>query len=216
MLTKKLANLIIVGGSVAIGKSTLVNGISKRTGWTPIQEINEDDPLQNTILTQMYEGKRLHLATVQYFFITTRLKVYKENSNSMITSILDRGLWEDDIFAKLLMVNEPKSYKHFRVFWESVIKSTVEKYGCPKAYIFVTADWETFKERIFNRHRDAEIHNFESNKEYFKNLLNEYNNHFEETLRGFGIKPIKIDTINKTPEEVLNEAMIGLKSCSCL
>ena len=207
----KQANLIIVGGTIAAGKSTLVENISKATGWEAVPELREDDRIQDLVLEKLYEGTRLHLATVQYYFISNRYKQYKEVHNKLITSILDRGLWEDWFFAKLLMKDEPKSYAHYVKLWDTTLAKIVELYGKPKAYIFTTVDWDTFEKRIFGRNREAEIKNFNANKEYFENLLAEYNNNFVNLLNKWDITPIVIDTVNMNQEEVAEYAMKKLK-----
>ena len=210
-MMNKYANLIIIGGTIAAGKSTLVDNIAKATGWNTVPELRDGDRVQEVILEKLYEGTRLHLATVQYYFISNRYKQYKESSSQLITSILDRGLWEDWFFAKLLMVKEPRSYEHYKPFWRTTIKKILELYGKPKAYIFTTIDWDTFKSRIFARNRQAEIKNFSNNETYFKNLLNEYNDNFVNLLKEWDIQPIVIDSISLTEDEVAKIALAELK-----
>ena len=208
----KTANLIVVGGTIAAGKSTLVDGIAKVTGWVPVPELREGDKVQEIILEKLYEGKnRIHLATVQYYFLANRYKQYKESCGGLITSILDRAIWEDWFFAKLLMVDEPKSYEHFKELWKTTLEKIVFEYGKPKVYIYAKVNWESFKERIFLRNRETEIKNFEANKEYFKNLLDLYTNDFENLLEEHGIPSIVIETDTMSKEEVVNHAIKELK-----
>ena len=109
------------------------------------------------------------------------------------------------------MVDEPKSYEHYKELWKTTIEKILKKYGKPKAYIYTKVDWETFKERIFTRNREAEIKNFASNEAYFKALLDEYNNNFIDLLREWDIEPIVIDTVKLTKEEVTNVVLVELK-----
>jgi len=207
----KEANLIIVGGTIAAGKSTLVENIAKATGWEPVQELRENDRIQDLVLEKLYEGTRLHQDTVQYYFISNRYKQYKEVHNKLITSILDRGIWEDWFFAKLLMANEERSYKHYIALWESTIDKILKLYGKPKAYIYTKVDWENFEKRVFGRNREAEIKNFHANKEYFKKLLDEYTNNFVDLLKKWDIEPIIIDTVKLNQEQVAEVALKELK-----
>ena len=203
----KQANLIIVGGTIAAGKSTLVDGLSKRKGFFAVPELREGDVIQEIILQKLYEGTRIHKATVQYYFIANRYEQYKEVANGHITSILDRGIWEDWFFAILLMEDEPKSYKHYIELWKSTIKKILGSYGYPKAYIYVKVNWETFKERVFSRNREAEVRNFSNNENYFKKLLNKYVSEFEVLLRDWNIEPITINTNNLNKQETLEYAI---------
>ncbi|MCK5866801.1 MAG: deoxynucleoside kinase [Mycoplasmataceae bacterium] len=205
-MDKKYANLIIIGGTIAAGKSTLIEGIAKRKGFISVPELREGDIVQNIILEKLYEGTRIHAATIQSYFLSNRFKQYRDSCSGLVTSILDRGLWEDWFFALLLMKKEPKSYEHFKKLWKSTIINILDRFGYPKAYIYTKVNWENFKDRIFNRGREAEIENFSSNKEYFKNLLNEYNDNFIDLLNDFGIIPIVIDTNELTKEEVADKA----------
>ena len=208
----KIANLIVVGGTIAAGKSTLVDGIAEVTGWIPVPELRENDKVQDIVLEKLYAGNRIHLATVQYYFIANRYKQYKDSSDGLVTSILDRAIWEDWFFAKLLMVKEPKSYEHYKAFWRTTLDKIVELYGKPKAYIYAKVNWESFQERIFLRNRSAEIKNFEANKEYFKDLLGLYTNDFEDLLKENGITPIVIETDSMSKEEVVDFAIKELKN----
>lgn len=210
-MSNKTANIVIVGGTIAAGKSTLVESLSKVTGWPAISELREGDRVQDIILKKLYEGNRIHLATVQYYFISNRYRQYKEISNNLITSILDRGLWEDWIFSKLLMRKEPQSYEHYKKLWDSTIEKVLTKYGKPKAYIFVKVDWETFKERIYSRNREVEIINFSKNEAYFKELLEEYNANFENILKDWGVDVISIDSRYLNKEQMLEKTLDELK-----
>ena len=207
----KEANLVIIGGTVAAGKSTLVEALSKATGWPAIPELREGDKIQEIILQKLYEGSRIHLATVQYYFISNRYRQYKEISNNLVTSILDRGIWEDWIFSKLLMRTEPKSYEHYKKLWRTTIEKVLTQFGKPKAYIYVQVDWETFKTRIYTRSREAEVANFAKNENYFRELLQEYQDHFVEILREWDIEPIIIDSRKLNKEEMLQKTISELK-----
>ena len=211
-MSNKVANLIIVGGTIAAGKSCLVEGLAKAKNFIPIPELNAKDAVQNIILEKLYEGKRIHNATIQFYFVTHRLKQYENEFNGSNTSILDRGIWEDWFFAKLLMSkNEPKSYNYFKDFWRRTIEYKIKKYGKPKAYIFTKVNWETFKERIFKRGRKVEINNFDQNKEYFKKLLNEYNKNFISLLQEWDINPIVVETNDLNKKEVLKVVLKELE-----
>ena len=208
---RKEANLIIVGGTIAAGKSTLVEGLAREKGFSPVPELRKDDLVQEIILQKLYEGTRIHKATVQYYFIANRYRQYKEDSGGLVTSILDRGIWEDWFFAILLMENEPKSYQHYIELWKSTINKILKLYGYPRAYLYVKVNWKNFKHRIFSRGREAEIRNFSENEEYFKKLLNKYINEFENLLREWDIEPITIDTNKLDKKEVLDFALKELK-----
>jgi len=207
----KEANLIVVGGTIAAGKSSLVEMLSNEFGWHAEPELRDGDKIQEFILKKLYEGNRIHLATVQYYFLTNRYKQYQDNSETGKLSILDRSVWEDWIFAKLLMKPEPKSYEHYKELWRTTLEKILKRFGSPRAYIFLKVDWLNFKRRIFQRNRQTEVNNFTANQEYFENLLKEYTETFEDILKEWNIPTIVIDTVDKTKEEVFQEATKKLK-----
>ncbi|MCP4337277.1 MAG: deoxynucleoside kinase [Mycoplasma sp.] len=207
----KKANLIIVGGTVAAGKSTLVDKLSKHLGWNAVAELRENDEVQDIVLKKMYEGKRLHMLTIQCFFINNRLKQYEENFNGKVMSILDRGIWEDLIFAKLWFKDDIKSHEFYIQFWNGYVEKIIKEFGLPKLYVYLLVDWDTFKTRIFNRARKSEIQNFHKNSNFFKELLKEYNTNFINILKKWNIDYIVLDTKKISKEETLNQTLKLLK-----
>ncbi len=212
----KEANLIIVGGTIAAGKSTLVDGIAKATGWIAVPELRENDEVQEIILQKLYEGNRIHAATIQFYFVANRYKQYKDASNGLVTSILDRGIWEDAFFSKLLMTSDLKSYEHFKVLWRTTLDKIIKMYGKPKAYIYARVNWASFEKRIFLRGREAEIRNFEANKEYFKNLLDMYSADFVQLLNDNDIEPIIINTDELSKDNVVETALTALRKINLI
>ncbi|MCR8612879.1 MAG: deoxynucleoside kinase [Mycoplasma sp.] len=207
----KYSNSIIIGGPIAVGKSTLTSSLSKKFGWTEVPELDEKSELTNLVLNSLYTGQRLNPATIQSFFLGNRYNRYKKYANGMITTIFDRGILEDEIFAKHVMVSEPKYYEYYKTLLKSITERMFENLGRPKLYVFLEINWETFKERIFKRDRLQEITNFSKNEQYFKDLLNDYNNKFEKILDRWKIKYVRINTNDKSEEEVFKELEIILE-----
>jgi deoxyadenosine/deoxycytidine kinase len=141
-----------------------------------------------------------------------RFKQYEEASKNKVTCVLDRGIWEDWFFAKLLMKkNNPKTYKYFKIFWKNLIKEKIKLFGKPNLYIYLKVDWKTFKKRIFIRGRKEEIDNFDKNKDYFKNLLDEYEKNFVSLLKKWNIKTLVLNTNKLNKDEVLEKTLEELK-----
>ncbi len=207
----KKANLIIIGGTIAAGKSTLVENLSNKFNWYAVPELRENDAVQDIVLKKLYDGTRLHSATIQCYFINNRIKQYEDNSNRKNLSILDRGIWEDWMFAKLWLAEEPKVHKAYIDFWKSSVEKLVNDFGIPKAYVFLSIDWKSFEERIFERNRQSEIQNFNKNKPFFKKLLKEYNDNFINILKDWGIKPLIIKSAKLQPIETLEATIKYLK-----
>ncbi len=194
------ANLIVVGGPISAGKSTLVSAID----FPQVPELNENDKLQDLMLEETYSSGRVSSDVIEFYFLIERIKKYKEFSNTITTHVLDRSIFESLWFAKGNI--SESGYKKFYKLWEKEVNGLIELHGKPKLYILLTMEWDTFKERIFLRGRDVEVKNFQENEEFFKMHIKEYELHMTEIFEKFGINYKKIKTDNSSPEEILKIA----------
>ena len=199
------ANLIVVGGPISVGKSTLVSSLP----FPQVPEIDEDDKLQLMILEETYKKGRVSPEVIELYFLVERIKKYKKFSNTLTTHILDRSIFESLWFAKGNM--NKKSYDRFYILWEKEIIDMINEFGKPKIYILLTMEWETFKERIFKRGRDVEVKNFNENEEFFKRHIVEYEEHMTEVFEKFNINYVKIATDKLSAEEVLDKTQQAIK-----
>lgn len=201
----KYANLIVVGGPISVGKSTLVDSL----GLPQVQELDEDDKLQALLLEMFYEKQRLSPEIIELYFLQNRVKKYGEHSNLLQTHVLDRSILESLWFARGTLT--PQGYKHFATLWEKEVKRLFDEFGQPKLYILLTMNWDTFKERIFNRGREVEVKNFYDNEEYFRQHIVEYEQWMLDVFKKFNVNFIKIETDNLNAEEVQKIALSHVK-----
>lgn len=197
-----MANLIVVGGPISVGKSTLAASL----GLPQVPELNENDIIQELMLENTYSKGRVSAEVIEYFFLEIRRKKYIEFSSHLQTNVLDRSIFESLWFAQGNM--DSSSYAYFKKLWKDMIVDLIEKYGKPKLYILLTMEWETFVERLFNRGREVEVINFKKNEEFFRKHIKEYEDHMVEIFNEFGLNYVKIATDNINVDEVAEIAKI--------
>ena len=199
------ANLIVVGGPISVGKSTLVASLSL----PQINELDENDEIQMILLENTYKKGRVSPEVIENYFLQIRKNKYFDYSKKMETHVLDRSIFESLWFAKGNM--SKKSFSHFEKLWKSEINELISVVGKPKLYILLTMTWDTFKERLFNRGREVEVMNFKENEDFFRKHIKEYEEHMIEVFKIFNINYVKISTDNLFPEQITKQANEKIK-----
>ena len=203
----KLSNSIIIGGPIAVGKSTLVGALP----FIPVQELESNDELQRLLLEQMYVGDIIASQIFQLDMLLTRFDKFEKLANNEKMHVFDRSIFEDIFFAKALLSDYENIWEYYYSIWKDKVATLKSTIGLPKMYILLTCSWETFRERVFERDRSAETDNFTKNEAYFKNMINTYEDFmvslFEE--HDINYKIVNTDNLNKI--EVINKAKDVLK-----
>lgn len=203
----KFSNTLVVGGTIAAGKSSLVGALPFKA----IQELDPNDELQKVLLEKMYEGDPIAKQVFQLDMMLTRFDKFKKLANSDEIHVFDRMIFEDRLFANMLFGDVKNIWAYYDSIWNDKVEELINEVGKPKLYILLDVNWETFSERIFARNRKVEIDNFEENKEYFKKLLDKYIPYMVEQLEKFNIPYVVIDTNKLGKLEVIDEVKSILK-----
>ena len=201
-------NIIVIGGPIAAGKSTLVGSLP----FKPVQELDPNDELQRVLIDQMYEGDPIAAQVFQLDMLLNRFDKYKNAAkNKSKKFVFDRLILEDRLFAYLLLSKRKNVWQYYDSIWKDKMDELVNEIGKPKLYILLTMNWDTFMERIFERNRSSEINNFERNETYFKKMLDMYEAFCVDLFKKFDIPYVIINTDNKNKVEVINETKKILK-----
>lgn len=204
----KFSNTIVIGGTIAAGKSSLVGALP----FKPVQELDPNDELQKVLLEKMYEGDPIAKQVFQLDMMLTRFDKFKRLANNEKTHVFDRMIFEDKLFAFMLFGEVKNIWEYYESIWNDKVEELINEIGKPKLYILLEVNWEKFEERIFARNRKAEVDNFEDNKNYFKKLLEMYIPFMEESLKKYDVPYIIIDTNNIDKLEVIDEVKNELKN----
>lgn len=175
--------MIAIEGVVGVGKTSLMELLIDE-GYTPFREPVIDNP----ILDKFYHDRERYAFTLQIFFFNKRFEQLKEASK-IENVVMDRSIYGDTIFAKLLHKNNELSEIEYEIL-EELFSNMLEYVKKPKLLIYLEASTEEAMRRIDMRGRDYEK---EVEKDYWVNLNNEYNDFFKD----YSMSPIlKINVEN--------------------
>ena len=198
---RKSSNSIIIGGPVAVGKSVVVGSLPL----VPVQELESNDELQSILIERMYEGDKIAPQIFQLDMLLTRFDKYKKLANNKNAHVFDRSIFEDIFFAKKLLFKDKNIWEYYYSIWKDKVEELINEVGKPKLYILLTLSWDTFKQRVFDRNRTAETSNFDKNKTYFKEMVNEYEEFAIGIFKEYNLEYVVINTDNKDKLEVITE-----------
>lgn len=162
--------MIAIEGVVGVGKTSLME-LLMAEGYTPFKEPVIDNP----ILDKFYHNRKRYAFTLQIFFLNKRFEQMKE-ADKLNKVVMDRSIYGDAIFAKLLNSNNELSNVEYEIF-DELFNSMLQYINKPKLLIYLEASTEEAMRRINIRGRDYER---EVEKEYWRKLNDEYNNFFND------------------------------------
>lgn len=194
----KLANIIVIGGPISAGKSSL----TKKLPWPKVMELDHKDEILMLLWSATYKKDRVAPEVIEYYFLQLRKKRYETFASQDQLSIFDRSIFESIIFARKNLA--PQSFKHFYKLWLSETKELIKKYGKPKLYILLEINWKTFQQRFFARGHKVETKYFDENKKFFKSHVEEYMQLMKNILKKFKIDFKIINTNNLVLEQVVD------------
>ena len=168
--------MIVVDGVVGVGKSTLMNILAER-GLTAFAEPVVDNP----ILEKFYYDRARYAFPLQVFFLNKRFKHIKEAS-AIDGCVLDRSIYGDVIFAKMLCDKGEMSVEEYELYKE-LLENMLEHVKAPKLMVYLEVSVDEAMRRIKKRGRDYEQ---VVERAYWEELNNEYKTYFE----AYDISPI--------------------------
>jgi len=189
---------VAVAGNIGVGKSTLVELLAEKMGWTPFYEPQS----QNPYLADFYRDMQEWSFQSQIFFLSRRLRAHRDISNHPGPAVQDRSVYEDaEIFAQNLFLERNMSdrdYQTYRDLYEVLTRFLPP----PDLVVYLRASVSTLVERISIRGRDYE-------RGIQPEYLSRLNDLYEEWTESFSLCPVltvPADDLNY----VLNDAHLDL------
>lgn len=142
--------IICIDGVVGAGKSTLGDILAKDLGIT----LFEEPVLNNPILDKFYYDKKRYSFSLQIFFLNKRFKMIKE-ANLLNGCVMDRSIYGDVIFARMLMEDGDMTKEEFELY-EELLHNMLEHLTPPKLMIYLESSVEGAITKISRRGRDYE------------------------------------------------------------
>lgn len=197
---------IVVGGALAVGKTTLVNKLVEVNGWFKQEETVSSHPCldkfyqalkayqeQPDITTNRITAHYYSLAT-QMFFLTDRWMKHNNACISMSDTthiIADRSIYEDNIFAQLLVQRGELDEKFYNTIYYPMFRTLCNFLREPDVFIFLHASTEVLLSR--KAQRDRGIENAIS-FDYMDALNRLYDNWYINFSKNNRIKFIELNT----------------------
>lgn len=143
---------VTVAGNIGVGKSTLVELLSKRLGWEPFYEPVGENPY----LAEFYRDMRAWAFHSQMFFLTRRLRAHRQLLDHPTSAIQDRSVYEDaEVFAQNLYLQRHMAERDYQTYRE-LYQILTDFLPPPDLVIYLRASIPTLQQRIALRGRDYE------------------------------------------------------------
>ena len=168
-----MKGIICVDGVVGVGKSTLGKILSDRYNLF----FFEEPVVNNPILDKFYYDKKRYSFPLQVFFLNKRFKMMKEAAE-LTNCIMDRSIYGDVIFSRMLMEDGDMTIEEFNVY-EELLFNMLEHIKKPKLMIYLESSVNHAISQIEKRGRDYELivpHSYwESLNAHYRNYFENYN-----------------------------------------
>jgi deoxyadenosine/deoxycytidine kinase len=170
---------LAIAGNIGVGKSTLTRRLADKWDLTLLPEPVK----QNPFLKLYYDDPKRWGIQSQLFFLTQRVKLFKEAGALAHSKIVDRTLYEDaEIFARTALPRV--EYEIYLQLYEYLLESL----PVPDLVIYLRASTRTLSRRIQSRGRSFE-------KSLPSSYLRKLNERYDAWANSFVRAPlIAIDT----------------------
>ena len=180
---EKVYDMIVIEGVVGVGKSSLMNIISEHC-YTAFEEPVVDNP----VLDKFYYDRSRYSFPLQVFFLNKRFEHIKKAVN-VERAVMDRSIYGDAIFARMLNLAEEMSDEEFEIYTE-LLTNMLEHVHTPKLMVYLEVSVDEAMRRINKRGRDYEL---VVERDYWVKLNDQYKAYFD----AYDLSPIlKINVDN--------------------
>jgi deoxyadenosine/deoxycytidine kinase len=143
---------IAIAGNIGVGKSTLVEFLSRTYGISPYYEPNEDNPY----LPDFYTDMKRWAFHSQLYFLSNKFRIHQELDKMPGLVVLDRTIFEDaEVFATALHEMrkiDKRDWATYRDFYTAIL----EAINPPDLMIYLRCSMRTLRKRIRLRGRAME------------------------------------------------------------
>ena len=171
MIKKNNPNdIIVIDGVVGAGKTVYMEMIAEEMKIPSFLEPVQNNPL----LHKFYHDRKRYSFPLQVYFLNRRFESLKKAAALGKLTIMDRSIYGDMIFAKLLY-EEGSMEKDEFMLYRDLLVNMLDHVEAPKLMIFLKIDTDSAIERIKKRGRAYEQI---VEREYWERLNKEYEDYF--------------------------------------
>lgn len=211
--------VIVIGGMIGTGKTTLANILGAELGGKVFyEEVDKSRilPLFYTASDEEIQRERYPFL-LQLEFLNSRFKLIKEAYKNR-NNVLDRSIYEDLYFCKCNYELGRINKNEFEIYQDLLLNMLEELEGLPQKapdlMIYLNGSFETVINRILTRGREFEVSS--DLIEYYKYLWSNYNNWIDRHYNYSDIIKINIDEVDLLNDAKAREDLIHkiiLKRC---
>ena len=143
---------IAIAGNIGVGKSTLVEFLSRTYGISPYYEPSEDNPY----LPDFYDDMKRWSFHSQLYFLSNKFRIHQDLDRMPGLVVLDRTIFEDaEIFATALhdmKHMDDRDWETYTNFYRSILDAIKP----PDLMIYLRCSMRTLRKRIKLRGRAME------------------------------------------------------------
>jgi len=183
--------LIVIGGNLGVGKTTLANKIGQHLNWHVGFESVSDNPY----LVDFYNNMEMWAYHLQVYFLGHRAEQHLIAYNNYNQSILDRSIYEDGYIFATSLYHSGRIAKRDYYSYMTLFKYIINSLPTPHLLIYVKASIITISDRI--KHRAQQF-----DKDLSSEYLQMINNYYENWINSFSLCPII--TIDSDEYDFLN------------
>lgn len=190
--------MIIVGGMIGLGKSSVAKVLGQHFGSEVFYEGVDDNPILPLFYTESEEviQKNRYPFLLQLHFLNCKFRSIKKAVKSD-KNILDRSIYEDFYFAKKNMELGRINNLEMNLY-EDILNNMLETIKCDKQQndiiIYLKGSFETVLKRIALRGREFEVE--DSLREYFYFLWKDYDEFIKQYYTEENMLIIDMDNVD--------------------
>ncbi len=181
---KIMESVICIDGVVGAGKTTLGEILAKDLHLVFFQEPVDNNPL----LDRFYYDQKRYSFPIQIYFLNKRFKMLKEASQ-LTGCIMDRSIYGDVIFARLLMESELMSKEEYHLY-EELLFNMLEHIERPKLMVYLDITVENAIARINERGREFE-------KVVDRSYWEALNQHYKAYFKNYNLSELLVIDVNE-------------------
>lgn len=171
MIKKNKPNeTIVIDAVVGAGKTSYMEMLSEEMKIPCFQEPVQENPL----LDKFYYDRKRYAFPLQIYFLNRRFEMLKQASEAGEPSLMDRSIYGDMIFAKMLYEEGDMEKDEF-ILYRDLLTNMLDHVEAPKLMIYLKIDTDSAIERIKKRGRDYEQI---VERDYWENLNKQYEDYF--------------------------------------
>lgn len=144
---------IAVAGNMGVGKTTMVEFLSRRYGFEPVYEPFTGNPY----LDDFYKDMKAWGFHSQLYFLTHKFRLHMELNDRAATVVQDRTIYEDaEIFCTNLYMTKKIAKREYQLYME-LYRTMREALQPPDLMIYLRCSVRSIRTRIRRRGRPSEM-----------------------------------------------------------